>query len=241
MCLGHHCSVTMEMMRCQSTGKKPPMQDEAKEEDGEKTGRTCALARGPKTSQEAHEVILIHTVPQVSDLLESTSPSRPAQRVATVHRQHLTSEDDVPAPLTSGAPSLTLSWLMASSGILHLAFLFFSEYNSLFPITSLHHPYPPCPLQIQLLIYSPRCFQDNLSKAKICLPYSSSKINSVINHCPRGKKSKFLRMLFRPFLIWLLLLSPANLLPHPSSYSAPTTFCLAFANATFSTQATTCY
>lgn len=44
------------------------MQDEAKEEDGEKTGRTCALARGPKTSQEAHEVTLIHTVPQVSDL-----------------------------------------------------------------------------------------------------------------------------------------------------------------------------
>lgn len=33
----------------QITGKRPPMQDEAKEEDGEKRGRTRPLTRGPKT------------------------------------------------------------------------------------------------------------------------------------------------------------------------------------------------
>lgn len=56
------------------------MQDEAKEEDEEKRGRTCTLARGLKTSQEAHEVILIHIVSQVSDLFRKhiTFQSSPA-------------------------------------------------------------------------------------------------------------------------------------------------------------------
>lgn len=37
------------------------------------------------------------------------------------------------------------------------------------------------PVQILVPFYFPLCFQDNLSKATICLLYSSSKINSVIN------------------------------------------------------------
>lgn len=67
--------------------QKPPMQDEAKEEDGEKRGRTCTLARGAKISQEAHEVILIHIVSQVSDLFGKhiTFQANPQSL-----RQHLT-------------------------------------------------------------------------------------------------------------------------------------------------------
>ena len=74
------------------------MQDEAKEEDGEKRGRTSPLAREPKTSQVAHEVILTHTVSQVSDLFGKHTTSSPAWHVATAHRQHLTSKEDVPVP-----------------------------------------------------------------------------------------------------------------------------------------------
>lgn len=141
-------------------------------------------AREPKTSQVAHEVILTHTVSQVSDLFGKHTTSSPARHVVTAHRQHLTSREEVPVPfnLWGFQPD---SWPMASFGILGLALLFFSEYNSVLPITLLCHP--PCPLQIQLLTYFPLCFQDNHSNARIWLSYSSSKINSVINRCPKGK------------------------------------------------------
>lgn len=114
----------MEMMRSQSTGKKPP--HGMKSRKMERRVRTSPFKREPQTSQVAHEVILyVHTVvththPGVRSVwkAQKRAGSDSSCAVPSLSRE-------VPIPLTAGA-SAWLSWLMVSSETLNLALLFFS-------------------------------------------------------------------------------------------------------------------
>lgn len=124
-------------MRRQSTGEKPSLQKGARE--GGKRGRTRRLGlagrpkcipRGSSGLAQAHGFPGVPSVWKAYDLLAPPSIQlQPSGRRCSSQ------------PFNLGAPSLTLGCPMASSRIFSLT-LFSSEYNSLFPITSLHHSYP---------------------------------------------------------------------------------------------------
>lgn len=90
----------MEMMRCQSTDKKTPMQDKAKEESEEM--RTQNIASG------IHEVIFVHTVSQVSNLFENIQFPSGQECGYTNHKR------EIPGPPVLHSPScLTLNLQMS--------------------------------------------------------------------------------------------------------------------------------